>query len=162
MTSNHINPFFFWQSSSPFSNWHPSKFRDDSGNIFYNSEQYMMYKKALLFNDNLIAEEIIKCKSPKECKALGRKVKNFDSETWEAVSQEVVYQGCLYKFQQNKVLKSYLMKSGNRLIVEASPYDKYWGIGLNSYEARRIPMEEWPGKNWLGIVLMRVRDTLAE
>ena len=162
MTSNHINPFFFWQSSSPFSNWHPARFKDDEGRTFYNSEQYMMYKKAILFNDMVIAEEIIKNKSPKECKALGRKVKNFDSEKWDAVSQEIVYQGCLYKFQQNKELKSYLMKSGNRLIAEASPYDKVWGIGLNAYQARRIPMEEWPGKNLLGIVLMRVRDTLTE
>lgn len=161
MTSNDINPFFFWQSSSPLSNWHPAIFKDDEGLTFYNSEQYMMYKKALLFNDIVTAEKIIKNKSPKECKALGRKVKNFDSETWDAVSQEVVYQGCLYKFQQNKVLKSYLMKSGNRLIAEASPYDKHWGIGLNAHQARRIPREAWPGKNWLGTVLMRVRDTLT-
>ena len=162
MTSNHINPFFFWHSSSPFSNWHPAIFKDDEGRTFYNSEQYMMYHKALLFNDKVAMENIIKTTNPKDCKAWGRKVKNFDSKTWDAVSQEVVYQGCLYKFQQNKNLKSYLMKSGNRLLAEASPYDKFWGIGLNAFNARRTPVEEWPGKNWLGTALMRVRDTLTE
>ena len=77
----------------------------------------MMYKKAILFQDIEVAKLILESKSPKECKALGRQVKNFDSKTWDSVSQEIVYQGCLYKFQQNKVLKSYLMKSGNRLLV---------------------------------------------
>lgn len=148
---------FFW--SGPFSQWHPSKFVID-GIQFTHAEQYMMYKKAMLFSDTETADKILKAKHPKEQKALGRQVKNFSSQEWEKNCKKFVYDGNYAKFTQNSDLMKKLMDTGDSLLVEASPYDKIWGIGLNEEDAKITPEEQWPGKNWLGEVLTNLRHDL--
>jgi len=148
---------FFWGGTC--SQWAPSKFEID--NITYNcAEQYMMAKKALLFKDKEAHEKIMESKSPKEQKTIGRKVKGFDTKTWEKVCREYVYEANLAKFTQNKEMLKELKSYGDREIVEASPVDKIWGIGLHPSDAKVHDKKNWRGKNWLGEAIMRVKNEL--
>lgn len=152
------NYHFFWNGE--FSQWYPSIFKDDTGKQFVTAEQYMMYHKALTFGDTEIAEAIMKTDNPSLQKGLGRQVKNFNADVWNAVAKDIVYQGNMYKFSQNSVLLDVLMSTGTRTLVEASPYDTVWGIGLSEVDAKITPPEEWRGTNWLGEVLTKLRDDL--
>ena len=143
------------------SNWHLCNFVDENGQLFCNTEQFMMYHKALLFGDNDMATKILAEPDPKKIKRMGRQVKNFDPEIWNSKARDIVYSGCLLKFSQNPELKQFILSTGNRLLVEASSYDKIWGIGLSEEQAKSVPQEQWPGTNWLGECLMKVRETLA-
>lgn len=151
---------FFWDGV--YSNWYPAPFK--IGPLTFNCvEQYMMYSKAMLFNDIEIAEKILDTKSPKEQKALGRRVKNFDVEKWDKVCKANVFDGIYEKFSQNlNLMKLFLNHGKNRKFVEASPYDKIWGIGLSIEEAVNIPESAWLGKNYLGQVLDDVYETLSK
>lgn len=148
---------YFW--SGPFSQWHNSEFTID-GIKFCRAEQFMMWCKAKLFEDEEIAEKILKTRDAKVQKALGRKVKNFDAELWDTASWIVVYKGNFAKFTQNPKLLAALMDTAGTTLVEASPYDKIWGIGLNEAAARRTPPDQWPGDNRLGRVLTQLRDDM--
>jgi ribA/ribD-fused uncharacterized protein len=148
---------YFW--SGPFSQWTKSEFVVD-GIKFCTAEQFMMWCKAKLFEDDEIAEKILNTQDPKMQKALGRKVKNFDAETWNMAAKIVVYKGNYAKFTQNPKLLKVLMATEGTYLVEASPYDKIWGIGLNEADARKIPACDWPGTNWLGMVLTQLRNDL--
>jgi ribA/ribD-fused uncharacterized protein len=150
---------FFFRSESPFSQWHPSKFIVDDVK-FENAEMFMMWKKAMAFSDFETADKIIACKHPREAKELGRSVKNFKKEVWDELSKRVVYSGNYAKFTQNKHLLSMLMNTGSTKFVEASPYDKVWGCGLDEEQAKNTPEERWPGKNQLGEILTRLREDL--
>lgn len=152
---------FFWQTESPFSQWHSSRFIID-GIPFKTAEHYMMWKKAMIFGDTDVAAEVLKSIHPKETKALGRKVKNFIKEDWEKVCKQVVYEGNYAKFTQNEKLLKALMDTGETLLVEASPYDTIWGIGLNEVNAKKTPESKWPGTNWLGKELTRLREELKK
>jgi ribA/ribD-fused uncharacterized protein len=153
------NFLFFWDG--PFSQWYPSKFTID-GREYNCCEQYMMAKKALTFKDMEAYEEIMASSSPKEQKAIGRRVKNFNTEVWSVISREVVYQANYAKFTQNPQMKEELMSTGDLEIVEASPQDKIWGIGLHETDPRALDKTQWQGTNWLGIEIMRVREELKE
>jgi len=131
---------------------------DDEGNEFRNSEQYMMYRKAKLFGDDDMATLILTQSSPKEVKALGRKVKPFDDDTWRTHARNIVADGLRLKFAQNEHMKATLLSTGTKVLVEASPFDNIWGIGLSEKKALKMHSEKWPGTNWLGECLMRVRD----
>lgn len=152
---------FFWQTESPFSQWHSSLF-EVNGVRFKTAEHYMMWKKAMVFGDTDIAAEVIKSVHPRDTKALGRKVKGFDKDTWEQVCRTVVYEGNHAKFTQNEKLRKALMETGDTLLVEASPYDAIWGIGLKEADAKKIPAKDWPGTNWLGEVLTKLREDLKK
>lgn len=145
---------FFW--NGPFSQWYRSKFVAE-GIEFCTAEQYMMYQKAVLFSDWRIADEILLTKEPKEQKALGRKVFGFDPEIWNAHARDIVTTGNYAKFTQNERLKGIILDSGDKILVEASPYDKIWGIGLDVETAKVTPVDQWKGTNWLGECLMQVR-----
>ena len=150
---------FFWNNKSPFSNWYKIDFIAED--IQFNcSEQHMMYKKAMLFNDTEIAEEILKTKSQSKQKALGRKVRNFDSKVWNDNCKEIVYQGNKAKFLQNENIFKHLMKTKGKTLVEASPVDKIWGIGLTEDHPHAQNRAKWRGKNWLGEVLTKLREDL--
>lgn len=163
---------FFWGHNSNssslgkecLSNWYSEKkFKDPKTNITYcNNEQFMMAGKAKLFNDEEIFAKILSNSNPKQCKILGRKVKNFDGEVWNKNCIDIVSYGCYLKFSQNKNLKEFLLSTGDKLLVESSPYDKIWGIGLGENKAKRMKPEEWPGKNYLGKCLMSVREKLKK
>ena len=150
------------------SQWYPSPFEIDEIQ-FINAEQYMMYRKALLFKDEDIAYKIMKSTNPKEQKALGRKVKNFNIETWSAksagpklsVAWSIVRKGSLNKFSQNPDLLEMLVDTAGTTLVEASPYDKIWGIGLSEWDSARLTRKNWLGTNWLGEILTDVRLDLC-
>ncbi|PPD54341.1 MAG: GTP cyclohydrolase [Methylotenera sp.] len=150
---NNLN--FFWRG--PFSQWYPSTFTVN-GKIFNCAEQYMMYSKAVFFGDHETAYDIMKSTNPKEQKSLGRRVEGFNAEAWNAVAQDFVYIGNEAKFSQNKKLYDVLMNTGTKTLVEASPYDAIWGIGLDEVAAKETPMDKWPGTNWLGVVLTEVKN----
>ncbi len=148
---------FFWNGI--YSQWHPSKF-SIAGIEYSSCEQYMMAMKALTFNDQESYEAIMATTSPREQKELGRNVKNFNTDKWNEVCREYVYQGNLAKFTQNPSLKVELLKTEDREIVEASPYDKIWGIGMDVSHRNIEDKSKWLGKNWLGIEIMKVRETI--
>jgi len=126
--------FFFWETKSPFSQWHPVGFEVDG--IKFDTAHYMMWGKAMLFGDEETAEEILKAGHPRNVKALGRKVKNFDAAKWEEHRMRIVMQGNYEKFTQNKEMRLALRDTGRAELVEASPYDKIWGIGLTADDPR--------------------------
>ncbi|KAH3695286.1 hypothetical protein DPMN_082743 [Dreissena polymorpha] len=150
---------YFWLRDHVFSQWHESKF-EEAGKIFCNAEQYMMYMKADLFGDDRIAKKIMKTSDPKKIKELGRKVFNFHEPMWRAHCLDVVKTANLAKFSQNKKLKEKLFKTHPKILVEASPYDKIWGIGLAADEPEAFDDIKWNGRNFLGYILTEVRDQL--
>jgi len=117
---------FFYRSHSPFSQWYMGHFEVENKQ-FNCAEQYMMYGKATLFEDEEIAQKILKAQHPREQKKLGRKVRNFDSIIWNANCKEIVYQGNFAKFSQDETLKKALFATQGTTLVEASPSDKIWG-----------------------------------
>lgn len=142
-----------------FSQWWASPFVVD-GITYKTAEHWMMAKKAELFNDNEILEKIIQVNSPAEAKKLGREVRNYDDALWLANRYEIVKQGNFYKFSQNSDLKEFLMNTKERVLVEASPVDAIWGIGMAADDKDVLNPEKWRGLNLLGFALMEVRDEL--
>lgn len=147
--------------TSEFSQWYPSDFTSKEGHQFNCAEQYMMHSKAMLFGDHETAAKILLAETPGEQKQLGREVKNFDQEVWEAHAQEIVYQGNYYKFTQNPHLWQVLEKTGGKELVEAAHYDPVWGIGLRAEDPAAQDKSQWKGKNWLGGTLTKLRDDLT-
>lgn len=151
------NYILFWRGH--FSNWYPAKFNLD-GRQFNCSEQYMMYMKAVTFKNIEIAEKIMKTTDPKAQKALGKQISNFSEETWDKVKEQIVYYGCLAKYLQNSDLTKDILNTDNKILVEASPYDSIWGIGMAENDPLVTDETKWKGQNLLGKVLMRVREAL--
>lgn len=149
---------FFW--SGPFSQWQASSFVID-GVKFVTTEQFMMYQKALLFDDDEMATIIMATKNPREQKAFGRQVRNFDADVWNKNAKVIVKEGSLAKYSQNPELLVELEKTKGTTLVEASPYDKVWGIGLSEWEDEAKDRATWKGTNWLGEVLTEVRIELC-
>ncbi|XP_028391651.1 riboflavin biosynthesis protein PYRR, chloroplastic-like [Dendronephthya gigantea] len=152
---------FFWRDNSPFSQWHKSIFTLDD-KTFICAEQYMMYAKAVLFNDMEIAEKILQTKDPRRQKQLGRQVKNFDRDKWNEKCKEIVKKGNTAKFSQNEKMKEKLLATKGTVLVEASPYDRIWGIGLDENDPRAKDKTKWQGTNWLGYILTEVRNDLLQ
>jgi ribA/ribD-fused uncharacterized protein len=151
------NQFVFFYDG-PFSQWYRSTFEVD-GTEYNCAEQYMMAQKARLFDDEEALHKIMKSHSPSDQKATGRKVKNFDPDKWNKVAKALVYRANMAKFSE-PYLKEYILGTGNKEIVEASPTDRIWGIGMSESDPDRFDKSKWRGTNWLGEVLMQVRDTL--
>ena len=128
--------------------------------LYRTAEHWMMAGKARLFGDEEILGKILACESPGEAKKLGRQVRNFESETWEAHRSEIVVEGNLHKFSQHPELGEYMQKTGQRILVEASPRDHIWGIGMGKDNPHASQPELWRGLNLLGFALMEVRDRL--
>lgn len=126
------------------------------------AEQYMMAEKTRLFHDTERLENIMKAKHPKEMKAFGRAVRNFDETTWENNCRDIVRRGNIAKFSQNPELLEFLMRTENKILVEASPMDRIWGIGLGKANPNAECPDKWRGTNFLGFTLMEVRDLLIE
>jgi ribA/ribD-fused uncharacterized protein len=118
----------------------------------------MMYRKAMLFKDHEIADQILTSTNPAAVKKLGQSVQNFDEEQWKAHRKEIVLQGNLLKFTQNPDLKALLLATGDKILAEASPFDKVWGIGKKEADAL-ANKDQW-GLNLLGVVLTEVRERL--
>lgn len=142
-----------------FSQWYLSDFQVD-GILYSCAEKYMMAEKARLFNDYETLEEILCAKDQPEIKALGRKIKNFNEEIWNKEKYNIVKKGNLAKFSQDKNLKEFLLSTEDKIIVEASPYDCIWGIGMSANDENITNPREWKGENLLGFALMEVRELL--
>ena len=152
---------FFW--GGIYSNWAklPFTLEIDEQEISFNcGEQYMMYCKANLFNDYESAIKILKESNPRAQKQLGRKVKNFNSKLWDESKYMIMYIGLKAKFEQNLKIKEQLLKEDCDLFVEASPYDRIWGIGYNEEDALDN-IDTW-GENLLGRIITDVRNSLSK
>lgn len=143
------------------SQWWDCKFTVD-GVEYHTAEQYMMAQKAILFGDEKIRAEIMAAKHPKQFKALGQKVSGFVQKVWDENCRDIVIRGNVAKFSQNGELKTFLMNTKERVLVEASPYDKIWGIGMAEDDPKCENPTLWNGTNFLGFCLMEVRDILRE
>jgi ribA/ribD-fused uncharacterized protein len=141
------------------SQWWPVSFTED-GHRFASAEHYMMAHKAWLFDDAESAERVLAASHPGKVKALGRRVRGFDQAAWEAERFEIVVRGNVSKFGQHEDLRAYLLGTGDRVLVEASPYDRIWGIGLAADDPRASAAGTWRGLNLLGFALMRARERL--
>lgn len=147
---------YFWkphQNDGYLSNWYPSPFTVEDKH-FVNSEHYFMWKKVMLFEPEL-EQLILSTKDPKEMKAIGQKVKNYNDHEWSAVRYDIMKEALYYKFSQNPKLLNNLMWTGDSVIVEASPFDRVWGIGITAVEA--LMDKPWKGQNLLGKALIEVR-----
>jgi len=156
---------FFWKpdpehANSCLSQWWPSPFEVD-GLTFDSAEHYMMWGKATLFGDERTAERILAASTPKQAKDLGQQVRNFDQATWDAHRTEIVVAGNVHKFRQHDDLRAFLLGTGDRVLVEASPLDRIWGIGLREDDPRAEDPAQWRGLNLLGFALGDVRNVLA-
>ncbi len=151
---------FFFTEASPFSQWYRCKFTE-GGHVFNCAEQYMMHGKALLFDDPDVATKILAADHPRDHKALGRKVRNFDDKLWKRDRERIVMAGNRAKFSQNPELLNLLLATKGTTLVEASPYDKIWGIGLAASDPRAQDSTLWKGQNLLGNILTTLRDELA-
>ncbi|MBI6528267.1 NADAR family protein [Proteus vulgaris] len=168
-TGKKIKFIYFWGhknktdevTKSCFSQWYPAPFILDDVR-YVSAEHYMMAEKAKLFNDIEIRERIIATSNPGTAKALGREVKGFNQEIWEQQRMNIVIRANMAKFSQNNVLGAFLISTGNRVLVEASPVDKIWGVGLSEQDKEISNPLLWNGLNLLGFALMKVRSVLME
>lgn len=163
------NDFLFFWGHQPskdgaitktcFSQWWMNSFKVD-GIEYKSAEHFMMAKKAELFDDFEIMNQIIKANSPVDAKKLGREVKNYNDAVWLENRYEIVKTGNFYKFTQNPDLKAFLINTNEKILVEASPVDSIWGIGMAVDHKDVGNPKEWKGLNLLGFALMEVRDEL--
>jgi len=149
----------FWRTADIYSNWYMTPF-EVNGQRYLCVEQFMMAEKARLFSDSDAEARILKATKPDAMKSIGRSVKGYNDAAWAQVREEVVYRGCLEKFKQNPNLQRSLLLSQDKLLVEASPVDRVWGIGLEERDPLAWDQATWRGQNLLGKALMRVRAEL--
>lgn len=160
---------FFWGhqkkkgevTASCFSQWYEASFEVD-GEPFATAEHYMMAQKAKLFEDFDTRAQILCAPNPGAAKALGRGVRNFNEALWVQHRFEIVCRANEAKFAQNEQLRDFLVRSGSRILVEASPVDLVWGIGLAGDDARANNPNLWRGLNLLGFALMQVRNNMSK
>ena len=142
------------------SQWWPSAFTVE-GVPFASAEHYMMWRKALLFDDDEAAQKIVAASHPRQAKMLGRRVRGFDEQTWVDHRWEIVVAASMAKFGQRDELRDFLLGTGQRVLVEASPTDRVWGIGLAATDERTADPARWRGLNLLGFALMEARERLS-
>lgn len=155
-----------------FSNFHPAPFNAPTHkgiHRFKHSEQYFMYLKAQVFNDPIMMDKLLTDQpNPSIYKNFGKKVRGFNEQTWKKHRTEAMYKATYAKFNQNKDLKKHLLNTNQDVLVETSPYDRIWGIGLAKFDRNGRPdnrwlnPENWEGLNLLGFTLMTVRDDLTD
>ena len=159
---------FFWGhqpkkdgsvGESCFSQWWLSPFTVE-GVEYKTAEHWMMAQKARLFGDRKHAEQVLACATPAEAKKIGRLVEGFDARLWDQHKYAYVREGNLHKFSQHPDLREFLVNTGDRVLVEASPVDNIWGIGMAKTDENILNPARWKGENLLGFALMEVRDEL--
>lgn len=171
LRSGHGVEFLFFWGHQPerdgttgrgcLSQWWPAQFAVD-GRTFATAEHYMMWHKAMLFDDSNSAQQILRASHPRQAKELGRGVAGFDQARWEASRYEIVLAGSIAKFAQHPALRRFLLDTGDRVIVEASPLDRVWGIGLTADDPRAPQPERWRGLNLLGFALTEARTIIRD
>ncbi|HSI64337.1 MAG TPA: NADAR family protein [Candidatus Saccharimonadia bacterium] len=160
---------FFWGhqptgngvlTSTCFSQWWEAHAFAVDGVLYPTAEHYMMAEKARLFGDEGALKSILNAKSPASAKALGRKVARFDEQVWRSARWDIVVRGNLAKFGEHTDLRVFLLNTGDKVVVEASPFDRIWGIGMMAKDAAAENPQNWKGLNLLGFALMEVRERL--
>lgn len=170
LTARGVRPkyLFFWKQQpqrdgsvgqGALSQWWPSPFTVD-GVTYAGAEHWMMAGKARLFGDDAALARILETPHPHAVQKLGRQVRGFDEAVWTRHRWELVVEGSLAKFGQDAALREYLLGTGSRVLVEASPVDRIWGIGLAADDERSADPEQWRGMNLLGFALMEARTRL--
>lgn len=165
----HVPIIYFWGHTphpdkitrACLSQWYDCRFAIE-GIGYHTTEQYMMASKARLFGDEETLRQIMLADHPSDYKNLGRLVKGFVPETWDAHKYRIVVEGNRAKFSQNAALQHFLLSTDDAILAEASPYDTIWGIGLGREVAEKGGVEQWRGQNLLGCALMEVRSWLKE
>jgi ribA/ribD-fused uncharacterized protein len=161
---------FFWGhrpaaggkvGASCMSQWYAAGFEHE-GAYYPTAEHFMMAGKARLFGDEDAVAQIIAAPGPDKVKAIGRRVKNYDDAAWSRERFAIVVAGNLAKFSQNAGLKAFLFGTGEKILVEASPVDAIWGIGLAQDDPAAAKPHEWRGENLLGFALMELRSLLRQ
>ncbi len=165
-----IKYLFFWGHTpkqkgivdkSCFSQWFPAEF-SENGDIYKTAEHYMMVQKARLFGDESAAAAILATNHPNQAKLLGRKVLGFNEQRWDEKKYTIVLQANRLKFDTHPELKAFLLSAKNRVLVEASPYDKVWGIGLSADTSEAQDPKRWQGENLLGFALTELMHSYLE
>lgn len=165
MVVENDNMILFWMPDSIYSNWYldtPLTLPAYPEIRFENSEAAFMYLKAKTFGDTVIADMVIANQDPKHVKGLGKRVTGFKEEIWAEHRYDCMLDVVFAKFSQNPELRKALLATGNKILVEASPVDKIWGIGLSPTDLRALDQKQWRGLNLLGEVLMDVRHILQQ
>lgn len=159
---------FFWGnhpnadgsiSETCLSQWYAAGF-DLEGIHYRTAEHYMMAEKARLFGDEVALAKVLRSRFPAEVKRFGREIADYRDEVWDAQRFEVVVRGNLAKFRQNSALLDWLLSTRENVLVEASPSDAIWGIGVAEAHPFSANPKLWPGLNLLGFALMEVRGRL--
>ncbi len=161
---------FFWGhtpkqpgkiDSSCLSQWFPRAF--SAGGVTYSSaEHFMMAEKARLFGDEVALARVLAAPSAAEAKAIGREVRCYDDSRWASARFSAVTRGSIAKFSEDDDLRSFLLGTGDAVLVEASPRDQVWGIGLGAANANALDPRKWRGENLLGFALMEARGQLRD
>lgn len=145
------------------SNWYLSRFEDSKdGKRFTSVEQWLMYKKAITFNDTEIADHIMHEIRPDVIKKLGRQVRGYNESQWASIRFNVLLDGLRLKFSQSEELKRKLLYTGDKHLVEFAANDLVYGVGVSDGDPGRFNTSNWRGQNLLGLALMQVRDELKE
>ncbi len=147
-------------TNSCFSQWFIAPFRDDEI-VYRTAEHFMMARKAELFGQPELAKRIIGVEDPGRAKSLGRRVERFDEDVWLKHRWKIVVDGNVLKFSQNPRLRKYLLSTADKILVEASPNDRIWGIGMDAKSPSANSPDQWEGENLLGFALMEVRALLS-
>jgi len=154
---------FFHKPEEPYgylSNWYISAFT--AGGIrFTSTEQFIMYKKCMIFGDERSGKAVLKTNDPAEQQDIGRKAKGYIHTVWSGIRQTIAYEGLLEKFRQNDELRQNLLDTGDAYLVECAGSDKTWACGIKLDDDRRFDASLWDGQNILGFTLMQVRGTLS-
>lgn len=151
---------FFFTGAVPLSNFWGGEYKVD-GVLYKNGEQYIQEQKAVTFNDERSRKLIMKATTPQEMHAIGQNIENYSEARWREHAQEITLKGLEEKFRQNKVAKEYLLNTGTNKLVEASPSDSWWGIGVNLYDKDIMRKKDKWGSNILGNILMTIRQRLT-
>lgn len=168
-TGSRLKYLYFWGhrpqrdgtvGAGCLSQWWPAPFTADEV-TYPTAEHWMMAGKARLFGDTEAERRSVEAPHPKAAKAVGRTVRGFDQTVWERERFALVAEGSAHKFAQHPDLRAFLLGTGRRVLVEASPMDRIWGIGLAADDERAANPATWRGLNLLGFALMEARARLA-
>ena len=146
---------------SCLSQWSPHSFQKD-GTVYQTAEHAMMADKARACGDPAGLAAILAAPSPDAAKREGRRVRGYSDAIWDPVKFDAVVENNVAKFSQNPELREFLIRTHPGILVEASPYDRIWGIGLRAAHANSRDPTKWPGQNLLGFALMEVRRRLMQ
>ena len=157
-SNNEIIAFF--GELHPLSNFHRCEFIYE-GDTYYSAEQFIQHKKAIYFDDKIAQNRILNSSDPLDCKEIAKDIKDYDKDKWNADAEEICYEGIRRKFEQNEMLKNYLLDTGNKTLVEGS-YDNVWGTGQPLSSKDCLNPTKWKSVGILGRILMKIRDTTYE